>query len=381
MAIESHSTHQRESKRHKKTLKTSNPVSDSSNPLPQELIFEILSRLPVKFVLQFRCVCKSWCSLISHPQFVKTHLNITSIRPQIDLNSCSIDSILCKQFDTVAGLDNYPSKIHHSLYRVVGSCNGLVCVAIKDDAVFLWNPSTRKSNRLPKIKLLSCYFVSFGFGYDESIDDYKLVGMFCLGSQVSYRTEVNVYSVRTNSWRRIGEFPYVITFDDSGKFANGALHWAVKGGDDLSNSWIIVSLDLAKETYKEVMKPDYEDGCSYSALGVVGGCLCVLCNYRGTRADVWVMKGFGMREFWTKLVAMPLLTDPWNYQCSIPLCILRNCEILLEFGSYSLVYNPKDGTYSNPKNHNNCSRIDSHTYIESLVSPTADIVIQGQHQY
>src|SRR4051812_15081950 len=41
--------------------------------LPFEIVVEILSRLPVKFLLQLQCVCKSWKSLISNPKFAKKH--------------------------------------------------------------------------------------------------------------------------------------------------------------------------------------------------------------------------------------------------------------------------------------------------------------------
>ncbi|PNX63542.1 F-box/kelch-repeat protein, partial [Trifolium pratense] len=51
-------------------------TSPSSLPtLPFDLIPEILSRLPVKILLQFGCVCKSWKSLISDPKFAKKHLS------------------------------------------------------------------------------------------------------------------------------------------------------------------------------------------------------------------------------------------------------------------------------------------------------------------
>ena len=54
------------------------PHSNGGGPtslLLDELIVEILSRLPVKTLMQFKCVCKSWKTLISHdPSFVKLHL-------------------------------------------------------------------------------------------------------------------------------------------------------------------------------------------------------------------------------------------------------------------------------------------------------------------
>ncbi|MCI15098.1 F-box/kelch-repeat protein, partial [Trifolium medium] len=39
-----------------------------------DLIEEILCRLPVKLLLQFRCLGKYWKSLISDPKFAKKHL-------------------------------------------------------------------------------------------------------------------------------------------------------------------------------------------------------------------------------------------------------------------------------------------------------------------
>ncbi|MCI34852.1 F-box/kelch-repeat protein, partial [Trifolium medium] len=46
--------------------------------LPFELIVEILSKLPVKSLMQFQCVCKSWKSLISDPNFAKKHLRMST---------------------------------------------------------------------------------------------------------------------------------------------------------------------------------------------------------------------------------------------------------------------------------------------------------------
>ena len=42
--------------------------------LPVELVVEILSRLPVKSLLLFKSVCKSWKTLISDPKFAQTHI-------------------------------------------------------------------------------------------------------------------------------------------------------------------------------------------------------------------------------------------------------------------------------------------------------------------
>lgn len=74
--------------RHPKQSKPQNPAhvpsisrKDSifSMPnLPAELITEILLKLPVKPLLRFSCVSKSWLAIISSAEFVKTYLLLSA---------------------------------------------------------------------------------------------------------------------------------------------------------------------------------------------------------------------------------------------------------------------------------------------------------------
>ena len=41
----------------------------------EDLLVSIFIRLPVKSLLRFKCVCKSWYSLINSPIFIGLHLN------------------------------------------------------------------------------------------------------------------------------------------------------------------------------------------------------------------------------------------------------------------------------------------------------------------
>ncbi|KAK4706724.1 hypothetical protein R3W88_033688 [Solanum pinnatisectum] len=61
--------------------------------LPAELVIEILSRLPVKSLLKFRSVSKSWLSIISRPKFIKTHLRVS-----IDNKKCTHHRLLMKLY-------------------------------------------------------------------------------------------------------------------------------------------------------------------------------------------------------------------------------------------------------------------------------------------
>uniref|UniRef100_N1R0Q5 Uncharacterized protein n=1 Tax=Aegilops tauschii TaxID=37682 RepID=N1R0Q5_AEGTA len=52
--------------------------------LPSEVIFGILSWLPSRSVLRFRCVCKAWQAMLSDPVFITAHHECSKkIRPSL----------------------------------------------------------------------------------------------------------------------------------------------------------------------------------------------------------------------------------------------------------------------------------------------------------
>ncbi|XP_019159078.1 PREDICTED: putative F-box protein At3g52320 [Ipomoea nil] len=48
-------------------------VSDASPSVPEDMVAEILSRLPVESLLRFKCVCKEWYQLIQQDDFIEKH--------------------------------------------------------------------------------------------------------------------------------------------------------------------------------------------------------------------------------------------------------------------------------------------------------------------
>ncbi|KAJ6912229.1 hypothetical protein NC651_014803 [Populus alba x Populus x berolinensis] len=56
----------------------------------------------------------------------------------------------------------------------------------------------------------------------------------------------------------------------------------------IGSTWSIVAFDLAQEMFEEVVQPDYGAIDYERVLGVLQGWLCVMCNYQGVRADVYI---------------------------------------------------------------------------------------------
>ena len=53
-------------------------INSAGPDFDDDIITEILLRVPAKSLIRFRCVCKSWRALISDPSFVQNHLRRVS---------------------------------------------------------------------------------------------------------------------------------------------------------------------------------------------------------------------------------------------------------------------------------------------------------------
>ncbi|KAI8010643.1 putative F-box protein [Camellia lanceoleosa] len=96
--------------------------------IPEEVWIEILARLPMKSLLRFRSVCKSWYYLITNPSFITTHLNRTksnhSHKLLIKFNyenrdrcfSLTDDETFCNEFAKL----EYPFQNYDELFKIVG---------------------------------------------------------------------------------------------------------------------------------------------------------------------------------------------------------------------------------------------------------------------
>ncbi|XP_076891823.1 F-box/kelch-repeat protein At3g23880-like [Bidens hawaiensis] len=359
-----------------------------------EIIVQILLKLPVDSLLRCKSVCKSWYSLISDPHFVKSHLAISttninrhrliystnskgysrSIRTPkiIKFKTCSLRDVMYGNSINALELD-YPSEHPFRNVWVGGSCNGLLCMNVGNGVLFIWNPSTRNSYRLPPsgCDKMQIGYVVYGFGYQQSTDDYKVVELSCYETDsIKHETLFKIYSLKSGNWKKVGVYPHRYSFFGSGNYCNGVLHWAaMKDFASSSYTWFILSLDLATETFGEVLQPVYDEGDKELALGSLKEWLCVLCNYRGIRTDVWVMKVYGVADSWTKLVSIPCLTDPGRDRLFMPLCISNDDgKFLLKFGWTKLiVYDSKNNSFSEIQNSDRC--LEACTFVESLVSP------------
>ena len=298
--------------------------------LPMDVITDILHRLPVKTLVRFKSLSKPCCFLIDHPDFVKAHLN-RSIQTRSNLNiilkGLHLYSVEFDALDSAVPLE-YPLS-NGVVIEAFGSCDGLLAFRITDKNLALYNPSTRQFRRLPVSEIdpppgESCKsgYVFYGFGQDVKTNDYKLVRMVQFNKNDDeddegyfFDYEVKVYSLKTDSWIKITKLPRYLRFmfqffyhllhrRGYGVLAGGFLHWVMPPRIELGMRNKIVGFDLGTEEFVEVPQPDCADRNYLLDVGVLEGCLCAICNYDQVSVDVWVMKEYGVKESWTRLLSV-----------------------------------------------------------------------------
>jgi len=292
--------------------------------IPDEHITGILSLLPVKSLLRFRCLSKSHDCLISSPTFVKLHVTRSARNADFTLVSTSDDNILsftvfCLLQDPPS-IFNLPEDPYYQLedkhfLDLVGSCNGLLCLfghtftANFDIETWIrfWNPATRTiSKKLGYTIHKNLHFHhNLTFGYVNSTDTYKVAYL------VPNTNNVRVFSMGDNVWRNIQNSPVDHGYSMNVVNLCESINWLAicdyRYRYDCNNitiqQFVIISLDLGTETHSQLLPPKgfTEVPIVVPYLSVLKDCLCFSHEYKQTHFVIWEMKEFGVEDSWTQL--------------------------------------------------------------------------------
>lgn len=289
----------------------------SDVPMPPDVFAQILSWLPVISLLRFRSVSKSFRALIDSDYVIKLHLN-HSVQTNTNLNLLfGGDRTLC--YLNLDASSKAVNKIDNPLYFaifetvILGSCNGVVCLCTTepDNEIAFWNPLVRKFKkiRLAPAKCLEGLGRGIcikGFGYDQANDDHKVVRLvqYCSLYNDIVHSTIEVFSSKTDGWREVRDFPYYLCYRRNfNTFAKGALHWLVSLKPEAKADFLIAAFDLTTEELCLLPQPDFANEMVLVNLCVLGGCLSMVCNYPKKHVDIWVMKSYGVKDSWTKLIS------------------------------------------------------------------------------
>lgn len=347
--------------------------------LPLELNTNILTRLPVKTLGQLKCVSKPFKTLITTHHFSKTHLTKTPFKPQLLLSTSTLHTLNIFHQNHQSPpqplplqIPSYPFNLRGEAIQLVGSCNGLVCLYCPPNTYCLLNPTTREFRVLPdpgrfpgdaRIRLS-------GFGYVEKCDDYMVVSIGTDNTGVG-NSVIRVYSGRGDSWKTVvARVPFRVFPWVKPVYVNGVVHWLGFGGK-FPPSNKIMGFDFAKEEFRVLPLSGDMNERGVKALGVLGGCVCVLLRDRALVLEMWMMMEYGDRESWIRTLSIggSYSTDPITY--IFPICYVEEKVLLLVDNETLVLYDPvvrvTESLAVKPRGRENT--MDVIVYEESIVSP------------
>ena len=196
-----------------------NPVS-----IPNELFFEILTYLPIKSLLRFRCVCKRWRSMISDPSFAEAHRSRSAAA--LLFSFPDLGSRRQRKYTLVSvknGEARLPLVPEFPCRNISQSVNGLVCMYEQYEKsyrelpprVIVFNPSTREYVTLPPTIFAHSVFClqCNSLGFDPFTKTYKILREWIIGPR-HRKYEIFTVGSGGSAWRIIEDGPvYVLTTD------------------------------------------------------------------------------------------------------------------------------------------------------------------------
>ncbi|PON58295.1 F-box domain containing protein [Trema orientale] len=308
--------------------------------LPEDIITEILSRLDVKSLMRFKCVCKSWQCLICGPTFTRMHFDhqpsSVIVFDHFEITKFSVHG--SQNFGEKSSTYKIPKKISNEFPTnlVIDSDHGILCLSDYFlHNVYLWNPATNEVKKLPPLVPPStsprreslCLNFRIGFGFDPLTNDFKVLGLYFgipKTELLKSCREVMVYSLRTNCWKTI-EKPHLLSspnqsyhtsllpwsdYYKTSVIVNGRIHWmSIFGGNDQGQSFGIIAFDLNTEVFSLINSPQQVKGPTVKGIGKMSECLSFILDTRES-IEIWVMKEYGVTESWIKHMTIDIVKCP-----------------------------------------------------------------------
>lgn len=277
---------------------------------PDEVILQILARLPVKSVFKTKVVCKVWYKLISDKYFTNLYNELSVKNPMVlvqvsEPSSESRSSLIC--IDNLKGVSEFSLDFVKDRVKVRACCNGLLCLSsIPDKGVYyVCNPLTREYKLLPRSRErpITRFHPDgeaslVGLGCDLMKQKYNVV-LAGYHRSFGHRPERTficmVYDSELNKWRKfvsLQDDQFTHMNKNQVVFINGGLHWLTD-----SCSCMLV-LDLSTDVWRKIQLP-HEISCGVRSrvyLLELDGRLSVIQIYEAWMV-IWVMEDYEKEEW------------------------------------------------------------------------------------
>ncbi|KAL9679096.1 hypothetical protein QQ045_016951 [Rhodiola kirilowii] len=310
----------------------------ASDHIPNEIIVCILTYLPVKSLLRFKTVSKSWNAIITDPCFVGEHYSrqpssklLMVKRPEKEETDgthifpmpLSFDTKLCAHRNVYQSVKSYLSDKYSDML-IMGPCFGVYCFlvcnyrerSVKIELCNIATGETKVCRPYLNFGEDGVIFCAFGFGCVHNdiisrVPNFKVVKLEYYVEGSSLKCSTQVYTSATNSWKS-AESCESFTYE-KGIEVNGVIHWQANSLKATGKKFIL-TFDLQKEVFGKIERPQG----TYSALLTKQDQYLSLITTSNDFVDVWVMH---VRGSWVRQATVGPLrvskTSFLGYWCSV----------------------------------------------------------------
>ncbi|CAL9027355.1 unnamed protein product [Prunus brigantina] len=285
--------------------------------LPNDILLDVLTRLPIKSLCHIRSVSKTSLSIVDNPFFAKLRLlNPVVEGPQLMLltqtssfipsrrSRFALQSFNKGEHDFTKSKYRY-AQILCSLrsYKVDFVFSNLFCFKGMGKCVLV-NPLEGEvlDLELPSNDLVRAYYYRkwYGMGFDGITRTHKIVCI--VKSQYAFQRYVFVayvytLDIRSSSWREIHSVPQC-NFSSKSVSAYGDMHWLIYRdiGGRLPNR--IISFDFEKDEFFGIPYPNSSQGFVHGMnhLLNVRGCLAIMSSGIAS-LQIWMLKNYEKKEW------------------------------------------------------------------------------------
>ncbi|XP_073120009.1 F-box/kelch-repeat protein At3g23880-like [Henckelia pumila] len=312
--------------------------------IPRDVLENILSRLPVKSLLRFKTVSKSWKAVIEDPGFARTHSKQSNISNSQCLftnyhRDASYSLIIFDghEFYTES-IGRFPLKYESYAYFLC-VCEGILVFKYKaynrrtrGRTFLLLNPFTRNLSTFScpydfeKNTKRICDSEGYGLCFDKYEDDYKFVAVLGGGKYL-------VYSFESDSWvERRCEFGGQCDYPREGIYVNGVVYWVTLESRFHVSNYGIVYFDPKDDLLKKLDAPhDLRHGIRFGLTNLRGN-LCLFTRDDDQEyvieIEIWFLKEDQHHKRWTKIATVPKAYDHEFFSPEIPLYLTSENELV-----------------------------------------------------
>ncbi|KAL1197570.1 putative F-box/kelch-repeat protein [Cardamine amara subsp. amara] len=307
--------------------------------LPQDLVEEILSRVPATSLKQLRPTCKRWNALFNDQGFTQKHFRKATkesmVLMRMDCRVClmSIDLNVAPpsiEFKGTLSLKHDISTSKEVDIVEFFHCDGLLLCKTYEYRLVVWNPCMGEA-RWIQLRADNKNYSRFALGYEnnKSYHSYKILRCWgyvphnkVLENRVVFGFKnhgFEIYAFSSDSWRVLDDVGFHRFLPSNGVSVKGNAYWIAIDENDKHE--FLLSFDFTQENFKRLCLPPLLDNFSrFRTILAVGEEQLALIkqsdiNNSTSKMEIWLTNKIDTVLQWSKsfTVDLPICVDHFSY--------------------------------------------------------------------